>query len=336
MRVPCSGRAARIALHWAGRESFMIRSAFFIVLLAGTASFAPTPPARAEPLVAVYKGNGCDGRGRIPRYEGVIGRKLDGVVDFFAADSWPSMLSDAQWALGCWQGLPYRMAIGVPLIVKGGTLSAAAAGDYDGQFRKLGALMVSKGQANAMLRLGWEFNGGWYPWTAQDPEAFKAAFRRVVGVLRATPGQHFTIVWNPTLGAGHAAPETLWPGDDVVDQVGLDVYNQSWRHQDMDPQTRWQGYLTGNYGLNWLVGFAAAHRKPISIPEWGTGTRPDGHGFGDDPLFIHNMAAWMRAHNVVFQSYWDFTASDYDSTMSAGKFPQTLEAYKREFGGRAH
>jgi hypothetical protein len=46
------------------------------------------------------------------------------------------------------------------------------------------------------------------------------------------------------------------------------------------------------------------------------------------------MAAWMRAHHVVFQSYWDFTASDYDSTMSAGKFPRALAAYKAEFGGQ--
>ena len=43
----------------------------------------------------------------------------------------------------------------------------------------------------------------------------------------------------------------------------------------------------------------------------------------------------MRAHNVVAQNYWDFTASDYDATMSAGKFPQTLAAYQAEFGGNA-
>jgi hypothetical protein len=226
------------------------------------------------------------------------------------------------------------MAIGVPLIVNGGSLRAAANGDYDDQFRKLGALLVAKEQASAILRLGWEFNGGWYPWKAdRDPEAFRGAFRRVVGVLRSTPGQHFRIVWNPTANAGSVAPQDLWPGDDVVDLIGLDFYNQSWRRQDADPQVRWQNYLTGNYGLNWLARFAAAHRKPIAIPEWGTGTRPDKHGFGDDPLFIHNMAAWMRAHDVLFHSYWDYTAPDYDSTMSAGKFPQTLAAYKAEFGG---
>jgi hypothetical protein len=322
-----------VASQQAGQDDSMIRSVLLAALFAG---LVPAGPAHAEPMVSVYKGNGCDGRGRIPRYEGVIGRKLDGVSDFFAADSWPSMLSDADWALGCWQGQPYRLSVGVPLIVKGGSLSAAAAGDYDDSFRKLGALLVAKGRANALVRLGWEFNGGWYPWKANgDPVSFKAAFRHVVGVLRATPGQHFAIVWNPSLNAGSVAPDDLWPGDDAVDLVGLDVYNQSWRAGDTDPQTRWQGHLTSNYGLNWLGIFAARHRKPIVIPEWGTGTRPDGHGWGDDPLFIHNMAAWMRAHKVVYQSYWDFTASDFDSTMSAGKFPQTLAAYKAEFGGGA-
>jgi hypothetical protein len=312
----------------------MIRSALLGVLLTGSALVA-AQPATAEPLMSVYKGNGCEGRGRIPRYEGVMGRKLDGVSDFFAADSWASMQSDAQWALGCWQGQPYRLSIGVPLIVKGATLSAAAAGDYDEEFQKLGALLVAKGQANAILRIGWEFNGGWYAWKADgDPVSFKGAFRHVVQVLRATPGQHFQIAWNPSMNAGALAPDALWPGDDAVDLVGLDVYNQSWRGQDKDPAVRWQGHLTANYGLNWLAQFSAMHHKPIVIPEWGTGTRPDGHGWGDDPLFIHNMAAWMRAHKVAYQSYWDFTAPDYDSTMSAGKFPQTLEAYKAEFGGK--
>jgi len=193
-----------------------------------------------------------------------------------------------------------------------------------------------KGFSRAFLRIGWEFNGGWYPWeAAKDPVSFTAAFRHIAGVFRSVPGQHFAIVWNPSAGAGNNPPEQLWPGDDAVDLVGLDVYNQSWHAQDKDPQMRWQGRLTTGYGLNWLASFAAAHRKRIVIPEWGTGTRPDGHGWGDDPLFIHNMAAWMRTHNVLYQGYWDFTASDYDATMSAGKYPQTFDAYRAEFGAKS-
>ncbi|WP_260928045.1 glycoside hydrolase family 26 protein [Novosphingobium sp. 9] len=292
-------------------------------------------PAFANPLMFVYKGAGCDGKGRLPRYQGVMGRHLDGVNDFLSAESWQQMRSGAQWAVGCWQNSGYRLSLGVPLIVKGGSLSAAAAGEYDDEFRNIGTLLVAKGQANAVIRLGWEFNGNWYPWSAnKDPVSFVGAFRHVVGVLRATPGQKFRIVWNPASGVGDVAADKLWPGDAYVDMVGLDVYNQSWRPQDIVPSIRWQGHLTGNYGLNWAAKFAAAHRKPLVVPEWATGTRPDGHGWGDDPLFIHNMAAWMRAHNVAYEGYWDFTASDYDGTMSAGKFPKTLAAYKAEFGGK--
>jgi hypothetical protein len=269
--------------------------------------------------------------GRLPRYQGIFGT-LGGVDDFLAYDNWANMQSGATWAMGCWKGQPYQLSLGVPMFMKGGSFTAAAAGAYDAQFSQLGATIVANGGAKAELRLGWEFNGDWYPWNANtDPINYKAAFRHIVGVLRAVPGAQFSIVWNASIGTGSVAADTLWPGNDVVDLVGLDVYNQSWRTQDSDPTVRWQGHLTDSYGLDWLASFATAHQKGIVIPEWATGTRPDGHGWGDDPLFIHNMAAWMRAHNVVYQGYWDFTASDFDGTMSAGAFPQTLQAYTAEF-----
>lgn len=287
--------------------------------------------ARAAPIFAVYKGSGCDGLSRLPRYQSLFGT-LGGVDDFFASDSWTSMQSSAQWVMSCWKGQPYRLALGVPLLVNGVLFSAVAAGVYDSQFRQLATTIIANGHANAMLRIGWEFNGDWYPWNANlNPPAFKAAFRHVVGVMRSVPGAKFGIIWNPSMAAGTVAPDMLWPGDDVVDLIGLDVYNQSWRLQDEDPVIRWQGHLTDNYGLDWLASFAAAHNKRIAFPEWATGTRPDGHGWGDDPYFIHQMASWIRGHNVFYQAYWDFTASDFDGTMSAGAFPQTLDAYTQEF-----
>ena len=309
----------------------MARGIIVAAFLAITSNLAFASSAHSEPIFAVYKGAGCDGLARLPRYQGIFGT-LGGVDEFLSIDSWPLLQSGAQWAMSCWKGQPYRLAVGVPLIVTDGSLSSAAAGAYDDQFAQLGATMVANGEGNAFLRLGWEFNGNWYPWNANTaPDAFKAAFRHVAGVLRAVPGSHFSIVWNPSMGSGTVPADQLWPGDDVVDLIGLDVYNQSWRPQDTDPAVRWQGHLTDNYGLNWVSAFAAAHNKRIIIPEWATGTRPDGHGWGDDPTFIHNMAAWMRANNVVYQAYWDFTAADFDGTMSAGKFPQTLAAYTAEF-----
>jgi hypothetical protein len=183
-----------------------------------------------------------------------------------------------------------------------------------------------------MLRIGWEFNGDWYGWAAaNDPASFKLAFSRVATLMKSVPGANFKVVWNPSAGGGTVAPDVYWPGDAAVDVIGLDVYNQSWRPQDSDPTVRWQNQLTQIAGLNWVAQFAKVHNKTLVIPEWATGTRADGHGWGDDPLFIHNMAAWMRANNVAYQFYWDFTASDFNGTMSAGAFPQTLAAYTQEF-----
>ncbi len=308
-----------------------MRNKMLAFVLAAIAGVGVVPAAATEPIFGVYKGAGCDGRSRLPRYQEIFGT-LGMIDDFFAFDSWANMQSGATWVMGCWKGQPYQLSLAVPMFMTGGSFSAAASGAYDAQFSQLGATIVSNGGAKAELRLGWEFNGNWYPWNANaDPTNYKAAFRHIVGVLRAVPGSQFSIVWNPSMAAGSVSADTLWPGDDVVDLVGLDVYNQSWRTQDSDPTIRWQGHLTDIYGLNWLATFATAHKKSIVIPEWATGTRPDGHGWGDDPVFIHNMAAWMRAHNVAYQGYWDFTASDFNGTMSAGAFPQTLQAYTAEF-----
>jgi hypothetical protein len=50
-----------------------------------------------------------------------------------------------------------------------------------------------------------------------------------------------------------------------------------------------------------MAAFSHATGKPIIIPEWGL----DFHRFGgqDDPLFITNMLAWMKAHHAI-GLYW--------------------------------
>ena len=146
------------------------------------------------------------------------------------------------------------------------------------------------------------------------------------------PGEHFKFVWNPTLGVQQIAPDQLYPGNDVVDLIGEDVYNQSWRPQDTDPASRWAYLRSQPYGLDWAAAFARQHGKSIILPEWGTGTRPDGHGGGDDPLFIANMAAWIKANHVILQDYWDYDASDFDGQISTGTQPLSAAAYASAFG----
>ncbi len=87
-----------------------------------------------------------------------------------------------------------------------------------------------------------------------------------------------------------------------------DAYIRAWRQivttmrSVPGQQGKWQQILTTEPGgLNWMAAFSHATGKPIIIPEWGL----DFHTFGgkDNPLFIRNMLAWMKAHHAI-GLYW--------------------------------
>jgi len=59
-----------------------------------------------------------------------------------------------------------------------------------------------------------------YPWSSDDPALYQAAFRHVVQVFRAEGANNVKWVWSPA-GQGNAL--AYYPGEDVVDYVGLTV-----------------------------------------------------------------------------------------------------------------
>jgi len=309
----------------ASRQSFLL----------GLALVSACAPSQASSgALFVYRGGGCTGRDRLPAFVAMAGREPDGVVAFTERTSWQNMLNSVTWSSNCWAGTNYRVSQAVPMLLdRGTTLREGANGAYDQHFARLGRLLVAKGRANAYLRIGWEFNGDWYAWSAEkDPEAFVQYFRRLVKVFRAVPGQKFQIVWNPARGQHKIAPDRVYPGDDVVDVIGLDIYNTSWRKEDVDPEVRWRNAANQPYSLSWLRDFAAQHNKPIALPEWGTGTSPNRQGQGDDPVFIRHMAAWIAANNVVYHAYWDYAAPDYNAELSGGRQPRSAAAFREAFG----
>src|SRR5690606_2461616 len=77
-----------------------------------------------------------------------------------------------------------------------------------------------------------------------------------------------------------------------------------------DPDKRFRYFLDQPFGLKWHRDFARQRGKPISYPEWGVGTRPDGHGVGDDPVSMEKMADWFEEDEPLYQSYWDVEAAD--------------------------
>jgi hypothetical protein len=193
-------------------------------------------------------------------------------------------------------------------------LVAAAAGKYNSQFRDLGRLLVEDGLGRTIIDLGREMNGTWYEWSEHrapppEPDAYIRAWRQIVTAMRSVPGQHFKFLWNVFMDS--AAVADAWPGSKYVDYIGSDIFDWYGGPKNTYPHTasgaldyanKWQQILTSEPGgLNWTAAFSKATGKPVIIPEWGL----DFHTFGgqDDPQFITNMMAWMKAHHAI-GLYW--------------------------------
>jgi hypothetical protein len=253
-------------------------------------------------------------------------------------DGWAAM--DNGGGEGGWSGTGYRLVLGVPIIPgsSGGTLAQGATGAYNQYFTTLAKNLVSQGESNAILRLGWEFNGDWYPWSVAnntDAQNFAAFWRQIVNTMRAVPGQQFQFLWNPDQGGPTSWDLTqAYPGSAYVDYIGSDVYDEYWG-TPQTPQNSWSNILSQSWGLNWLSSFAASEGKPIAIPEWSDCYRSDGHGLGDDPYFINQFAAWIASNNVAFTNIFAFddTAGGQDNDITDGRFPNALAAFKTDFGG---
>ncbi len=261
-------------------------------------------------------------------------------LGYFSDTSWSNFVSEGEWLIGQWSSqLPSQAMIwGMPLNMADGTstLAEVAAGQFNSDYLQIAQALVADGEANSFIRLGWEFNGGWYPWSpgATGAATFIAAFQDVVNVLRSVPGENFKIVWNPNNGQGQVNPAKCYPGNAYVDYIAEDVYDQYWGPNNTpvtSDTTRWSDIESQSFGLNWFVSFAASEGKPIGLGEWGVVTRTDGFGGGDDPYFVQQMAAFIKTNNVAFADYWDGGSGGFDSSLA--DHPLSQAAFLAAFGG---
>jgi hypothetical protein len=275
----------------------------------------------------------------------------------FLAWIFPSLANASSDTTKGWTGSGYTVSLGVPMIptwpdggrgsgVPAGTLADGADGDYNNYFVALAENLINSGEGDAYLRLGWEFDGGWYDWSATNPvdEAnFAEYFRQIVTAMRTVPGENFKFVWNPTAAAFVPGGESYnpnynvalaYPGNSYVDYIGVDAYDQTWV-TPQTPSTEWN--QTTFPELTAAAQFAQAQGKPLAIPEWGVAVRADGHGLGDDPLYINNMITWMQnpANNVAYESYFDYDGSSQEDAITDDNFPNSLAAFINDFNGAA-
>jgi|GEM_PF-698970 len=198
---------------------------------------------------------------------------------------------------------------------------------------------------NVIIRLGHEFNAGYYPWhvlhsnAAVDgsgnkyddrPENYVALWQKIVTTMKAV-APNLKFCWN---GANNWVGYTIsdaYPGDAYVDYVATDVYDQAWLGTSGYPyssgtypyggdastkqQNVWNNWIYPASPQNGILAWkniAVAHGKPFAIGEWGVCSRTDGQGGIDAPYFIQQMYNFIQdpANNVAFHIYFDVPASD--------------------------
>lgn len=100
-----------------------------------------------------------------------------------------------------------------------------------------------------------ECSGGWFWWGAKGPEPFKQAYRLMFDRYTRVHGLT-NLIWcyNPTESVG--ALEAWYPGDDVVDLIGLDIYPSAGTHPHYpEVYRRFRDFTQG--------------RKPVTLTENG-------------------------------------------------------------------
>lgn len=217
-------------------------------------------------------------------------------------------------------------------------LAETASGAHDDRYRDVARVLVGAGLGDAVLRLGHEFDGDWFPWSAiATCQGYIDAYRHVAEVMREE-SPDFRLDWTGGLRHFDEWGSCAYPGDDVVDVVGLDVYDQGgpmsafggsgW----VDPVAVWNEQFVPR--LQGHLAFAVEHGKSVSYPEWGLVLfRDDAAHGGDNPHFIRAMAEWFRSlpdtgpGSLEYQAYF-FGVNDYDIRNA----PQSWVAYLEEFG----
>jgi hypothetical protein len=246
-------------------------------------------------------------------------------VDFYAQSTWEEF-SRITWVPGIWKKLnPARNVVwSVQLTAKGTPLADVAGGMHDADF-EAAARAISEAQPRAIIRLGWEMNLADSSWFAKDHEAdYIKAFRHVVEIFRRYSGD-FKYDWCPGWGPQDVAADLAYPGDDVVDYIGLDVYD--FKH-DGSVEERWNNfYLKAPFGLEWHRDFAARHGKQMSYPEWGVGN------FGDNPYFVQQMHDWFVRNNdnIAYAAYFDVDGL-WPTQIDNDRFPMSQRLFRKLFG----
>ena len=238
-------------------------------------------------------------------------------------------------AVDKYAGFDGEMDVAVGALVRGETWEQAAAGAYVDRWTTAMRNLKAKrgGKGTTYVRIGHEYNGGWMAWgvNSKNLAAYKAGYRLYASIVRKEFPQA-KLTWSPN-GGNHTdvSIEQQWPGDDVVDVIGPDMYDG---YPSVTTQAIWDRELVrwlapgSPQGLAAWQQFASSKGKPLGLPEWGT------QG-GDHPVFIKGMHDFIAQHAAAKGSQSVAGKFVYDCYFNAetkfkilnGSYPQAGQMY---------
>ena len=143
------------------------------------------------------------------------------------------------------------------------------------------------------------------------------------------------------------------PGDDYVDYIGIDVYDQGEMPSDIgvasgdrcgwkDPAAVFETYHRP--AMETARAYAVAHGKPISLPEWGLSgggrgdaAKQEGQCGGDNPVFVEKMHGWLSslpasgAGSLGYHAYFEGNPA-HDGPHALAEFPEARARFRTLFG----
>jgi hypothetical protein len=258
---------------------------------------------------------------------------------------WESMTRRNDWLYDNFAGYRGTLVISQGLVPEGRNqdLAACAAGAFDSHWRDFAKQMVERGRASSILRLGWEFNGDFMAWAATHTEHWKECYRRAAKLIRGV-NPKITLDW--TINA-HATPTEIcdgnsvncYPGDDVVDIIGLDNYDMG---PSVSSEEEFLQVAELPDGLTWVYAFAKQRGKKMSVGEWGIAPISKYNKSGENPEFIRWMHNWLskRAHDIAYEMYFTSCDGSVGSNLRIPEGagcrrynPKAAALYKALFGG---
>ncbi|MDZ4134635.1 MAG: beta-mannosidase, partial [Paracoccaceae bacterium] len=136
-----------------------------------------------------------------------------------------------------------------------------AEGYYDANMRSV-CQVIGTLKSPVTVRWGHEMEvkDNQFIWSNWQPDVYISAYRRMIEICRAAAPQ-INVMWSPL---GEEGLEKYYPGDDVVDLVGVSIFDlQPWEIKVLGKERTYEERIREAYGR--VVGFG----KPVVVAELG-------------------------------------------------------------------